>query len=373
MFLYVYISFFKKVRSFTFAGMTDYIVVGLGLAGIAFCETLEKEGKSFVVFDDGSQKSSGVAGGLYNPVILKRFTKVWMAREQLHLAIPFYKRLEEKFKEQYDYKIPVYRRFTSVEEQNMWFEATDKPGLGEFMSLKIHKNANPHIHAPYGFGEVLQTGRLDTAALQKTYTNHLIKKKILQNETFETSKIEFKDAYVSYKGLNSRYIVFADGFGMKSNPFFNYLPLNGTKGQLVTIEAPALALDFVLKSSVFIIPQGNSLYRIGATYEWDDKTNKTTPGARQELLRKLDSFMKCPYKVVHQEAGIRPTVTDRRPLVGRHPVHKNLLLLNGMGSRGVMIAPYISRELYQCIENGSPLNPEIDIQRFIKKFENTSN
>jgi len=30
---------------------TDYIIVGLGLAGIAACEWLERTGKSFIVFD----------------------------------------------------------------------------------------------------------------------------------------------------------------------------------------------------------------------------------------------------------------------------------------------------------------------------------
>lgn len=54
----------------------DYIIVGCGLAGIAFCEQLRQNNKSFVVFDNSSQHSSTVAAGLYNPVILKRFTEV---------------------------------------------------------------------------------------------------------------------------------------------------------------------------------------------------------------------------------------------------------------------------------------------------------
>lgn len=350
--------------------MVDYIVVGLGLAGIAFCDILEKNNKSFVVFDDGSQQSSTVAGGLYNPVILKRFTKVWMAKEQLAIALPFYKRLEEKFLEIYDYKIPVYRRFTSVKEQNMWFEKADKPGLNEFMSLKIHKNQNPAIYAPFGFGEVLQTGRLNTARLQQTYHQYLIKEGKLREQTFDVAEMESTSDYVVYKDLKARNIVFADGFGLKSNPYFNYLPLNGTKGQLVTVEAPELQLDFVLKSSVFIIPQGSNRYRIGATYEWEDKTNTTTLEAKKELLKKLETFMKCPYEVIHQEAGIRPTVTDRRPLVGTHPVLQNIFLLNGMGSRGVMVAPFIAKELFEHIENNKVLPPEIDIQRFKNKFTN---
>jgi UDP-galactopyranose mutase len=42
----------------------DYIVVGSGLAGIAFCKHLNDRNKSFVVIDDDSQQSSTVAGGL---------------------------------------------------------------------------------------------------------------------------------------------------------------------------------------------------------------------------------------------------------------------------------------------------------------------
>jgi glycine oxidase len=52
---------------------TDYIIIGCGLAGVALCEKLRGEGKSFIVYDNNSQQSSIVAAGLYNPVILKRF------------------------------------------------------------------------------------------------------------------------------------------------------------------------------------------------------------------------------------------------------------------------------------------------------------
>jgi len=76
--------------------MVDYIVVGLGLAGISFCEQLEKNGKTFRVVTDDSQTSSLVAGGLYNPVILKRFTLAWQAEKQLKIAKTFYTDLEQK-------------------------------------------------------------------------------------------------------------------------------------------------------------------------------------------------------------------------------------------------------------------------------------
>ncbi|MBT8321719.1 MAG: FAD-binding oxidoreductase, partial [Eudoraea sp.] len=121
-------------------------------------------------------------------------------------------------------------------------------------------------------------------------------------------------------------------------------------------------------SSVFIIPLGNDLYRVGATYKWKDKTNIPTEESRRELLEKLDTFLKADYKVVSHVAGIRPTVTDRRPLVGRHLIHSNLYVLNGFGSRGVLIAPYAANQLLAYIEKENPLNPEMDIHRFSKKY-----
>ena len=86
--------------------------------------------------------------------------------------------------------------------------------------------------------------------------------------------------------------------------------------------------------------------------------------AKQELLKKLNTLITCPYKVVGQSAGIRPTVKDRRPLVGEHYRLKNHFILNGLGSRGVMIGPYVANKLYQYIENKVPLDKEIDCNRF---------
>ena len=74
--------------------------------------------------------------------------------------------------------------------------------------------------------------------------------------------------------------------------------------------------------------------------------------------------MTCDFEVIEHVAGIRPTVKDRRPLVGRHPEYSNIYVLNGLGTRGVMIAPYVAQELYNYIQHDIPLDPEIDIKRF---------
>ena len=342
----------------------EYIVVGSGLAGILFCETLIQHNKSFVVIDDASQQSSMVAGGLYNPVVLKRFTEVWRAKEQLELALPVYKQLEELLKVKLDYKIPVRRLFNSVEEQNNWFIASDKLSLSEFLSTAIMNNHNQHINAKFGFGEVLHTGRIDTNALVDEFIKLLLNKNQFISESFEYDKLINHKDHVHYKNIEASSIVFAEGFGLKKNPFFNHLPLNGTKGELLTIHAPDLNIDYVLKSSVFLIPLGNDLYRVGATYEWEDKTNNITQKGKEELVGKLKIVLKCDFDIVDQVAGIRPTVIDRRPLIGRHSEYKNMYVLNGLGTRGVMIAPYVAQKLFNFIDCNEVLDNEVDINRF---------
>ena len=349
--------------------MTDYLVVGLGLAGISFCEALETNEKTFKVISDASQQASVVAGGLYNPVILKRFTLAWRADEQLEMALPFYRALEVKLKTTLDYKLRVLRRFASVEEQNMWFEAADNPKLQPFLATKLLRNTNPAINAPLGYGEVLHTGRIDTRALLQHYSKYLKEKKLLVDASFDYNHLTVEDSYITYQGIKAKQLVFAMGYGSQQNPYFNYLPLNGTKGELLTIRAPLLKEQQVIKSSVFIIPLGEDQYRIGATYKWQDKTNLPTEAAKSELLEKLATFMTCDYEILHHVAGIRPTVADRRPLVGQHPKHKNLFILNGFGSRGVMIAPFASKALFNAIENGIELPKDMDIVRFQKRYK----
>lgn len=68
-------------------------------------------------------------------------------------------------------------------------------------------------------------------------------------------------------------------------------------------------------------------------------------------------------------AGIRPTVKDRRPLVGVHPKYKNLFILNGLGTHGALLAPYTATSLYDFIENGKMIDKEMNITRHSRFFQ----
>ncbi|MCB0443819.1 MAG: FAD-dependent oxidoreductase, partial [Flavobacterium sp.] len=55
-----------------------------------------------------------------------------------------------------------------------------------------------------------------------------------------------------------------------------------------------------------------------------------------------------------------------RPMLGTHPNYPNLHVLNGLGTRGVMLAPDMAKMLFEHIEFQQPLEKEIDIKRFKK-------
>jgi len=316
----------------------DYLIIGSGLAGISFAETCLLHHKKIMVLNDNSQNSTTIAGGLYNPIVLKRFTKIWEAEAQLAITIPFYKNLETKLDTTFLYEIPLFRKLNNIEEQNNWFTASDKPTLSNYLSSELNTLNNEAVENYYKFGKVNETGFLDTKKLKEKYTNYLVAENCYLEETFDYSKLVIKDDYVEYDAIKAKKIVFAEGFGIHNNPYFNNLPL------------------------------GNDLYKVGATYNWEDKSNQKTEEAKLELVTNLKELLNCNFEIIEHLAGVRPTVKDRRPLLGKHYKHNNLFILNGMGTRGVLFAPYLSDKLFQYIENKTELDNEISIERIYKKL-----
>jgi glycine/D-amino acid oxidase-like deaminating enzyme len=149
------------------------------------------------------------------------------------------------------------------------------------------------------------------------------------------------------------------------------LPLGDTKGDILTIYCPEIKGSDIINKGFFIMPIGEGYHRVGATFEWENKSYLPSEKAREELEKKLKSVLKCNYKIEDQQSGKRPTVGDRRPLIGEHPEIKQLYIFNGLGSKGVMLAPYYSHQLVKHIFEEEPLDVEVDIKRYLKHYGNS--
>ena len=351
----------------------DYIVVGLGVAGISFCEELENNHKSFIAFDNNKVTSTKVAAGVINPVVLKRFTPVWNAKLHVSSSILFYKQLSKKINHRLIKEISIFRLFKSVAEQNNWMVASDKKELEEFLEPKIIPNNYAHINAPFGFGKVNSTGKIDTIALIEKYKKYLQLENKYHNNTFDYSLLTFQNQQVIYKNIVSKNIVFCEGAAVTKNPFFlkvaqhtKPVVLIPNKGEYLTIKSNDLKLDAMLKSSLFIIPLGNDFYKIGATYDRDDVSVQVTTQARDELVLKLKEIITCDFEVVDQVAGIRPTTRDRRPFLGSLTENQQLFFFNGLGTRGITAAPSLAKVLFNFTEKSIEIPKEINIRRIYK-------
>ena len=347
----------------------DYIIVGAGIAGLAMAQYLLKNNKSFIVFDNECRTSSKVAGGMFNPVVLKRFTSIWESQPQIDIANSFYPELEEKLSSKFYHTLPIYRKFASVEEQNNWFLACDNPVTAPFLNDQLYKEQFNGIKSNYYFGEVYKTGFLDVKKYVEVFQTYLKKSGLLITVSFDYALLNHNENGVVYKDIKAGKIVFAEGFSIHQNPYFNYLPVDGTKGELLYVRIPNLKLKAIVKSGVFIIPMENDIYKVGATYNWQDKSDERTKEAREELIEGLESLINVPYEIVDHLAGIRPTVKDRRPLIGSHYQYRNMYLLNGLGTRGVLLGPYLADKLFQYIENNVPLDHNVDVKRYYKKLQ----
>lgn len=348
----------------------NYIIVGQGLAGSILALTLLKKGKSVIVIDDAKgYTASKIAAGLYNPVVFKRLVKSWLADDLLPYMNVFYPEMEKLLGAEFYFSKRIFKPFAEEQEKVLWLKKTEEE-IGKYLNEKIYtEDLNGIVFNLLGISEVMHAGNLDTVSFLNSCKEYLKKENLFIEEQFDYNQISMTENLVSYKDIIADKIIFCEGYKATENPFFKWLPFKLTKGETLIIKLPdehVIPFEIVINKAVFILPIGNNKYKVGATYEWEDLSEKTTEKGRLELVEKLQKVLKVPFEIINQQAGIRPTVNDRRPLIGLHPEHSQLAVFNGMGTKGVMLAPFFANQFACFLESHIPLDTEVDIARFKK-------
>lgn len=348
----------------------DYIIVGQGIAGTVLAHTLLTEGKSVLIIDEGVEHStSAIAAGLYNPVVFKRLVKSWMADELIPFMDIFYRAAEALLGKQFYFKKQIVKLFADDAEKAFWLKKSEEE-VGAYLS----KNIDTHflrglIDNPHGSAEVLSAGNLDTPVFLKAFRNYFLKQHCLLADKFEYADLSISEKKLSYRNYDAGKLIFCEGYKSTLNPYFKWLPFKLTKGEVITIRLSAetlIPIEKVINKGVFILPLGDNTYKVGATYEWQDLSEHPTEKGKLYLIEKLQKVIQVPFEVIAHEAGVRPTVLDRRPLIGLHPEHESIGIFNGMGTKGVMLAPYFAKQFSNFLDTGKPLSDEVNCNRFIK-------
>jgi glycine/D-amino acid oxidase-like deaminating enzyme len=342
-----------------------YLIVGAGLAGVCLAFHFRKLGKKVIVVDNGHNSSSAVAAGIINPIVFRRMTKSWRVDEFIPYGRDFYKALEKECQTTFYYDIVIRRLFSSEQERGFWEQKQNSEAFSDYLT-PVSSQDDSFQGAKNAFG----SGRVRSAAYVRS-DQFLIHAKAqlklsadLTEEQFDYT--QFEPTSLSYKHFQYAAAIFCEGPHVKENPFFGYLPVQQTKGEILTIYCPTMQTEELLNRKCFVLPIGQGTYRVGATYVWNTMNNITTSEARTELTEKFKVLRDDEFEIIDQQAGVRPTTPDRRPILGQHADYKGLYVFNGLGTKGYMSAPLLAKELCAHILEGEVLSEEVRLDRFKK-------
>lgn len=345
----------------------DYFIIGQGIAGTVMALTLMKRGKTVIVIDKPERSSSSkVAAGVYNPFNFRRMMNNWKAAELIRAMKELYG-AEEAYPGEILQVRQLSKIFSSADELRLWENAClEKTGL--MVDPDVKENPFPGIvDAPFGIGTVTEAGNVNTGMLMHIVSEKLRAQNALLNENFETAKLELTDSGIVYDGrISAAKAVFCEGHLVKQNPYFSFLPIRPVKGETLHVHIPGLRLTNIMNRGVYLLPQGEEFFTAGSTFENDIADENPSAKAEEEIISKLKKFILVPIRVESRFAGVRPAVQDRRPVLGKHPQYPQLSVLNGFGSKGVLLAPWLAEKLIDLLEDGIALPEEVRIERFVR-------
>lgn len=349
----------------------DYIIVGAGLAGCVLAHQLLLAGKKIIVINDTQLPcSSLVAAGLYNPITGKKFQKSWKAEQLFPYMEDFYKEIELLTASKFLYSKPIVVPINTVEDQNM---IHGKSALNENQHIQISvnsQNLDLPVPNPLGTFTSSHSGYLDVAHFLTASWQYFSKLDIAVISNFDYQSLVFDEDKVQWKNINAEKVIFCEGAQAIHNPYFNWLPFTPNKGELLTVNIENFDTNTIFRKKVFLIPIANGLHKCGSTYQMQYEHTDITPEACKELGEHLEDLIKTKYLVHAQYAGIRPATRDRKPLIGMHPAIERLIIFNGLGSKGVSLAPYFAGQLVQYLGGTAQLDKEVNIERFYSWYAN---
>jgi len=344
----------------------DYIIVGQGLAGSCLIQTLLHEKQTVEVIASATKKpSSEVAAGLYNPVTGKKMLLTWNAEILFPLLDEFYKKIEKEFQTKIIYPKKIFRPFSDIQAQNdFWIKSSKE--IDPFAEPETdNTHYEPYIKNPFGGLSTKQSGYVDVKVFLDVVKQHLLASDSYMEDTFDYEALTFtNDEKVRYKNIEAKRIIFAEGYHNKNNPFFNWVPVKGMKGDVLTLKIEDYPIEDVVNKHFFIIPLPNGTHRIGSSYINNFEDDLPTEAGLNQIIAGAHTILKKPFVLLEQKAGIRPTIEDHRPIIGQHPEQPLVLIFNGLGTKGVSIAPYAAIELTKFLVLGQEIDESISVNRF---------
>ncbi|MBK7032882.1 MAG: FAD-binding oxidoreductase [Ignavibacteria bacterium] len=325
-------------------------IVGTGLAGSLLAWELKKLGVEVTsVNTNDPESSSHVAAGMITPITGRRLKPTWRGNELTQIARTTYAEMEKTF------GVSLWRDWTlkrvfKEEIMRTWFhERQERNEYDPIVVTDIEPGIHDGINYPYGGFQHGDVATVDIPTLirhvEGSFSKHI-------NDAATTHSPDITITCTGYRTLH--------------HPLWSWLPIEPSKGEILDVSIPGLELDHILTNGTWILPVGGSVFRIGATHDWDDHEPHPTGAGRDKLLADAQRLIRNEIIVLGQRAAIRPSTKFKRPFAGRHPLDQKQAVFTGLGTKGALQGPWAAQQLARHLVLGEPLDPEIDINRWWK-------
>ncbi len=325
------------------------LIIGHGLSGCVLAMTFYRHKVPFhLTGASHPDEASMVSSGLITPVTGRKYVKSWLIDEYTDASIDFYAYTESLLGKKYFLPVDIIRFISNEEAMFSWEKRLKDPEYHRYVSNKKYE-ALDRTGKPYG---VVTGGyKLDVQKWIKDVHQFLADQNLI---TITNQFIITPDPVFDR-------IVYATGAVGKSVS----KGLIPNKGEALIVRLPEWDLPGIIKEDVFFVPLGyDHLYWVGSYYEpWSEHSGPTAEGKKM-IMQAIEKAHKGPIIIMDHLAGVRPTMVDRRPLVGPYPGKEKTYLFNGMGTKGTSLAPYWAEKLLAYLESGEKLPDLVSPARF---------
>ena len=329
----------------------EFTIVGGGIAGCTLAWVLRARGCRVRVVDRGEEvTSTKVAAGMVNPITGPNLTLSWRFAELWPAALAFYRRVEDAACAPVFHQMPLLRLLHSDEQVAKWEKRLGQEGYAELVDQT--PSVPEQVDAGFGGFETPSAGYLDTAAF-------IAATKAALGDSWHEGEFESSD-------LADEPVVFCEGMSAAANALFEWVPFKPAKGEVLTLQSDAIPEDRIInRGGVWVLPVGGGRFRSGATYDWGATDCEPTADGRSQIETKLGTWLRAPYEVVDHRACVRPVVRASKLLMGRHPAHEHIDFFNGLGSKGVLTAPFFAEQFAAHLCDDGVIDPEVDLRKNI--------
>lgn len=341
------------------------LIIGQGLAGTALAWRCWERGVPFVIVDrDEAVTCSKTAAGLLTPVTGMRLTLTEAYAPRLCEAVKFYRQRERLLGVNFLHARRHVRWFKNDKEPARWAERMREPHVLPFIS-KSPPEVNADIFStPRGGFEMKHAGWLDTVTYLAASRRFFEQLGCVATTDFDHAELSIGSDVVGWRGQRFENVIFATGWEAMRHPWFDWVPFLPVRGTILTARADLDGERRIMSLGCWIVPRADGTLRIGSTYETKfASANGFDEAKLAELHATLRRFVKVPVEILDQQAAVRPSIEGQLTLIGRHPGRSRVAFLNGMGSKGTLLSPMLSRLLTEHLFDGVPVPLEFDLCR----------